>query len=369
MKKLICILIVLVLALSVPRVALASEVSYPTGDDYRFEINPDEPLWISIWGYNWDNGGSLDNGKVGQHYSRSFNSKGYRARVGFYLGSYLDKYQALLASATKAWFSVKLDMTITSNVSGNGTIRGYYSYNGTDYDATNTTYSGSSSGEALFSPVDLKTLLSDWEQGDRFNPKYDFTLPLASATDVSVDIVVNNVVFIFYLQGIDGQDAEQFIIISSGLADIKSAVDEVKKEVKVIQGQLDNIDNSINQGFDSMGGKLDGVQDSINQGFNGVLTPGADDKDAANDFKDQVDSNKQEASDIKDQLDSVNKPDADELRDQVNPDQFIDKDDESVVEMNAVIASVFDLKILGKYIMVLLGLGLVSLVFFGKKEG
>lgn len=111
------------------------------------------------------------------------------------------------------------------------------------------------------------------------------------------------------------------------------------------------------------------LKDNIEQGFDSIVNPDSGDKDAANDFKDQVDSNKQEASDIKDQLDSVNKPDADELRDQVNPDQFIDKEDESVIEMNAVIASVFDLKILGKYIMVLLGLGFVSLVFFGKKEG
>lgn len=114
---------------------------------------------------------------------------------------------------------------------------------------------------------------------------------------------------------------------------------------------------------------LANIKSEIKNGFINLFVPDTNGQGASDKFLSQVDSNKQEASDIKDQLDSVNKPDADDLHDQVNPDQFIDKEDESVIEMNAVIASVFDLKILGKYIMVLLGLGFVSLIFFGKKEG
>lgn len=114
---------------------------------------------------------------------------------------------------------------------------------------------------------------------------------------------------------------------------------------------------------------LANITSEIKNGFINLFVPDTNGQGASDKFLSQVDSNKQEASDIKDQLDSVNKPDADDLHDQVNPDQFIDKEDESVIEMNAVIASVFDLKILGKYIMVLLGLGFVSLIFFGKKEG
>lgn len=137
-----------------------------------------------------------------------------------------------------------------------------------------------------------------------------------------------------------------------------SVFEENSKLLNDINSKLDNVNSSINQGFDSIGGKLDDM-----------LIPDQNNQQAVDQMGSQVNSNKQEAGDIKDQIDSLDKPDPDDLIDQIDPDQFIDSEDEAVQEMTGIIASVTGNKVVKNYLLILACIGIISFVVYGKKGG
>lgn len=153
-----------------------------------------------------------------------------------------------------------------------------------------------------------------------------------------------------------GDTGSAYLSIANLGINLDSVVINYSNELSQISGKIDLLDS-----------QLSDINNSIQSGFDSVLNPDQGDVDSVNGFKDQINDNKQEASDIKDQLNSVDKPDSGQLNDQVDIDQYIDKYDEGVIEFGSILSSVFDIDIITKYMLILLSLGLVSLVFFGKK--
>lgn len=165
----------------------------------------------------------------------------------------------------------------------------------------------------------------------------------------------------------------QYLIKSLKLTIRTEGVDKSTADIVV---NLGNINNSINQGFDNLGNQIGDVQEDINSGFNEVggkldsmLTPDSNNQQAVDQMGGQVNNNKQEAEDIKNQIDSLDKPDPDDLIEQIDPDQFIDNDDEAVQEMTGILASVTGSKVIKNYLLLLICVGIVSFVVYGKKGG
>lgn len=358
MKRILILILVFALTVSFPCVVLASEVL--TGDEYKVDVHYTGNFVMGFWASGYTQN-TVSSKSFNQDWSVSLSDTTQSIiRTTFYFDEIIDSYRSLFQNASNVWFSTHFNGVIDSGgVASSGFCELYYQF---DNDAFNLVDSsdfstGYLNGDLDFAPVDIKSSLKS-ESWDELKIFYNFTTNFRSAQDASPLAMVRDFSCIFYLQGIDGQGYDQFIVITNDLNNINSSVIQVRDEVKVMQGQLDNIQSDINSGFNEVSGKLDSM-----------LTPDSDNQQAVDQMGGQVDSNKQEAEDIKNQIDSMAKPDPDDLIDQIDPDQFIDKDDEAVQEMTGILASVTGSKVIKNYLLLLIGVGIVSFVVYGKKGG
>lgn len=340
-RKLVLVALIVVISIS----SFTSQASSPSDQDYRVTIDYSGDIYFDMWDYHWNLKASDPTLQLGERKSVSFYPAGTaRARFEYDFTDLLSDYYPFMSTATNVWMSLKVDMdqsTIGTSSGGFSAIYSHYDIGGGVVEDLwySETFSGNSAGVVQLPIYDFGDKLRGIRDFESFAiiQRIDIN---SNATDFEYVARVNSFALILYLEGVSGTNIDMTIVIDGGLKNIESAVDGVKDEVQAIKGQLDS-----------------------------VLTPDQDDQDAANGFLDKVEDNKQDAADINDQLSSVSRPDPGNLRDEVNPDQYIDKDDASVQEMSGLIASVFDIDVMVRYILVLLGLGLISLVFFGKKDG
>lgn len=372
MKKLMCLLTALTLAMSIP-LSVGATGQYPQIDDYKltFEYNDIYQYRLFTWGGLIEMQGYKN---VGDRVSLGANfTDGFFLALIFDIDSYLDKYLFLINNSTNAWLQITLDidMSMLPAGSGNGNTVELDLYRNGVKTITNTTQfdGGIVSGYNAFSPCEI-TDLKNLKESDYVETALLFNSYTGGGLMYrSCNYVLRSYTITIYLQGIDGQDADQFIVISNDIKNVETAVNNVRDEVKKMQGQLDNIDNSINQGFGQMGDKLDSVQGSINQGFDGVLNPDKGDIDRNDQISDDLADNKNEVNNIIDAMGSVDKPNVDDAFGLVDPEQIVDLEDDSVQEMAGIIASVTGNSVIKNYLMLLFGIALVSFIFFGKKGG
>lgn len=268
-KKTILILVLVICVMSVPMTAGATGI-YPTIDDYKIVVEYEDDILLRAWS-PYDEQAVNRNVSIGENFSFVLPSPYSRVRFNFFLYDYLLKYSTLIKNATNAWLQITVDLFLDQGKSlyssnGSGVASWYYSVSGNTYNASSTLYDGWMNGEILMSPCDLGSLLRNHDVDD-FYVGLTFDNTLNTQNQYNVKGYVSAFTATLYLQGIDGTDADQFIVITNGLEDIESAVNNVRDEVKKMQGQLDNIDDSINQGFDNVTQKQDTIIDKITSGF------------------------------------------------------------------------------------------------------
>lgn len=272
-KKLVCMIAVITIVFAVPGVAKAAD-SYLPDSDYKIVIDYQSPIAVRYFNWNWV---SHDTKYVSMGDRLDFGANfilGVRIEIQMNLYPYIQKYLPIIENATNAWLMVSFDLGVDSGftVSDSVSTRNMYYYiNGTQYDGFSSSYNGSFDGVIYYSPFDFGTAFSDDKPIESFSTLLGFyanTGEGASYYDTSV--IVRSYSATIYLQGVDGANADQFIVITNDLKNVDASVQQVKNEVKVMQGQLDNIQSDINSGFDEVGGKLDNIQSDINTGLDNV---------------------------------------------------------------------------------------------------
>lgn len=358
MKRILILILVFVMTASFPCIAFAS--SLPSGDEYKVNVHYTGNFVIGFWASGYTQGTSSSK-SFNQDWSVTLsNTTQSIVRTTFYFDEIIESYRSLFENATNVWFSTNFNGVIDSGgVASSGFCELYYYLDNNAFNLVGSSdfSTGYLNGNLNFSPVDIKSALAS-ESWDELKIFYNFTTNFKSAQDASPLAMVRDFSCVFYLQGINGQSHDQFIVITNDLNNIDASVKQVASEVKVMQGQLDNIQSDINSGFNEVGGKLDSM-----------LTPDSSNQQAVDQMGGQVNNNKQEAEDIKNQIDSLDKPDPDDLIDKIDPDQFVDSDDEAVQEMTGILASVTGSKVVKNYLLLLICVGIVSFVVYGKKGG
>ena len=380
MKRILILILVFVTTASFPCIALASDAQ-PSENDYMINLEPSAAINYILFKEDYTKliDRYINFGKS-QYISSSFGSLAM-VSIEYDFTETLRPYFGLMSTSSNVWFKFDAEfvqftdpspladsMKIYTNYDvGNGFVQYTVMGNSDINNGNNVLNSPAYSLGNQFLNSDTLSYLTIQQRIDiDTNPDrlYDY------------EFIAQSFSLIVYIEGVSGSDVGLYLVIDGGFKDINDSLTDLKSEVNAMQGQLGNIDNSINQGFDNLGNQIGGVQDDINSGFNEVggkldsmLTPDSNNQQAVDQMGGQVDSNKQEAEDIKNQIDSLDKPDPDDLIDQIDPDQFIDNDDEAVQEMTGILASVTGSKVVKNYLLLLICVGIVSFVVYGKKGG
>ena len=357
MKRILILILVFVLVISTPYAVFASETS--TTNEYNVDVIYDDSYDAALCSIDYTQIYKLSL-PLGQDFSANLsNVPGSILQPYFNLTQYLEPYKLILKDAKNIYMSAFINGVFDSGgIPNSGSILPNYVLDdilsGSIMEISFN--DGFLNGDVGFYSIDVTSALSgNWSE---FSIFFDFYTRFKSIQDASPLIMVRTFSIIFYIESDSNVGYEQFLVITNDLKNIDNSVKQVANEVKVMQGKLDNIQSDINSGFNEVGGKLDSM-----------LTPDSNNQQAVDQMGGQVDSNKQEAEDIKNQIDSLDKPDPDDLIDQIDPDQFIDNDDEAVQEMTGILASVTGSKVVKNYLLILICIGIVSFVVYGKKGG
>lgn len=367
MKHILILILVFVLVVSFPCVASAEDIYEEETEPVGTIVNT--PIlyggtslqiytldWLELYNSNY---------QVGSDVNVSYpTTNGFIYRFSFSISSYLTEQQKyLLKSSVYTTLFIESTIDFYSDPSFSSQDFEMYMY----YDLDNKSPAESYLGVFTQQPTNSIFEIDFGEYFYGSNLEYFTVYYLSYFRDygdrlVDMQYSVADLTLTLRTVGADKSTADIVINLDNINNSINQGFDQMGDK-------LDGVQGSINQGFDQMGNKLDDVQDSVNQGFSGILTPDSDDQHAVDQMGNQVNNNKQEAENIKDQINGLDKPDPDDLLNQINPDQFVDKEDDAVQEMTGILASITGSKVVKNYLLLLLGIGIVSFVVYGKKGG
>ena len=347
MKKLICIMTVFVLVFSFP---LMSNAENPSDDDYRVSVEyaDDYNYMIKSWSGNVEKRGTLT---IGQEFIYSGNyTYGIRLYLGFNIGEYIGEYLSLIQNASSVWvgitFHTRLGFLPNDMLNSKNKLETSFTINNTTSVVETLDFGGSYMGNYSFTPFKLPNN-KDLTSSDVVESGFEFYCHTGTPLELR-EIFLQMVSFTItlYLEGIDGQSYEQFIVITNKMDGVESSVVQLKDEVKVMQGQLGNI------------------EDSINQGFDGVLTPNVSDKVQSDKFGSGMSDKVEQGGNILEDMGQMQKPDIDSV---IGDDILSDNEADSMITLMDTVQPILGSALFGRTLLISLILALVAYIFYGKR--
>ena len=265
-KKLVCMIAVITIVFAVPGVASANE-NVPSGDDFRISVEHSGAVYVNIYTSNYD--------IVYRGYITNNESVNVTAPFGDVLmlsAEYdftgpLQPYFQLISSASNVWVSYAFEFTQVIDPM----IDEAWSLIWCNYDNGNgfqqflldeyplSGMAGVFDGNHITSPIDIADVFRGGGEFDYLQIAQRINISTSPSKMYDYQFIPKAMSLIVYLQGVSGSDANMFLVVDSGIKNLDASIQQVKDEVKVIQGQLDNIQSDINTGFDNVTGAINGA--------------------------------------------------------------------------------------------------------------
>lgn len=344
MKKLMCLITVLTLVLSIPNVALGaspSEDAFDTVVDFKGGVN-----YILRNGRNnvIDRSGWVNNDL--EYWYDEFNpySK-IQLEVTFDFTDQINEYIHFISSADNVWISFLWSCdawfepsggegtwTASTNyvVGGNSMMGGDYSEDYGSYP-----FDGELFESCTVDPVNYYNGFRNVPTIDWFDFTLSFELPCYGVDYGAVDISFYSFAMVLYMDGVDNQTGDMTIVINNGVKNVEKAVDDVKAEIKVMQGQLDS-----------------------------MIKPSPDDSNKADEFGSGMSDKVEQGGSILEGMGQMQKPDIDSV---IGDNILSDNEADSMTILMDTVQPVLGSALFGRTVLISLILALVAYIFYGKR--